>query len=122
MLAKVGQRDLLRQLVDHERRCRRGEQHLATVAGGHDSCRSVDDRAEVVPGPPVGFTRMQGHADAQGAGLRPWLVQQRMLGRDAGIQRTDRGSEDRHHPVAGSLYDFAVRAANGASEDRVVPL
>src|SRR5436309_4510645 len=83
ILAQVTQRGLARQFVHDQRRRGRRQKYLATVAGAHDPCGTVEGRAEVVALPRRSLTYVKPHPDTKGSGLAPGLVGETMLGLDA---------------------------------------
>ena len=62
MLAQVADGGALGQLVSHQGGDRGGQQHLASVAGGHDARGAIEGRSEVVAVAKGGLAGMQRHA------------------------------------------------------------
>jgi hypothetical protein len=61
MFTHLAQRDAFRQLVAHQLRRGGGEQDLPTMSGGHDACRTVQRRTEIIAVTMLCYAGVQAH-------------------------------------------------------------
>src|SRR5215213_3190068 len=79
LLAEVAKRDFAREAVARQLNRHGRQENLAPVPRRHDPRGTVDRRTEIVPRALLRASRMNAHANPQGAGLVPRFLEQTAL-------------------------------------------
>ena len=109
VLAQIAEAGLSGQARLGERGGELGEQHLASVGGGHDASCTVHRRTEEVALSRKRLADMHPHPHAQGPGLTPGFVPQCTLCLQARLDAVCGGREDGHQAVSQDLDHAPVR-------------
>src|SRR5262249_34771166 len=107
--------------VTQDRRCRLRQQHLPTVAGGHDPRGAVDPDAVVSLFRDDGLAGVQTDADPHGAVIRPLVLGECALRICCGQRRVARPPEYVEERVALGVDLVAVVSLEGLADDLPVP-
>ena len=118
--AQVDQLDGRRQPIAGEDGGDRRADDLAAVGDGEDPGDAVEGGAEVVPVARLRLARVEGHPDAQLAGLAPSCRAKRPLGSKCGVDGGDRVGEHRQDPIARRLDHSAAIGLDRGTEEPVV--
>jgi hypothetical protein len=109
VLAEVSQSDAFGKIVTHEFGRRRRYKNLPSVGGRHEAMAPIERRAKEVALSFPGFSRVDGHPDADGTGLMPGLPVEGALSANRGRNGVRGALKDREERISGLLEDSSAR-------------
>lgn len=96
-----------------------GDEYLAAVTCRHDAGGPIHDRAEVIIVAGLGVPDVHPHPHPDGSRV-PGLLNQGLLGLDAGMDGCGRAWKDRYRSVAGCLQQSSISLPDGLSHDGIM--
>jgi hypothetical protein len=120
VLAEVPQRDIRRRVVAEELARRRGDEHLAAVAGGGDARGAVDAHPDVALAADGRLAGVNAHPHTQLAAAGPFMCGQRLLRVDSGADGVLRAAKRREERVALRVDLGAVVGCERVANDPLV--